>query len=50
MPNARLHAIEEPFYVDLEKFVEVAFRCCFQAANMRNSSVIDKDVDGFFPE
>src|SRR5216684_3802745 len=50
MPNARLHAVEEPFYVDLEEFVEVALGCRFQAANMRNSSVVDKDVDGFFPK
>ncbi len=50
MPNAGLHAVEKTLHVDFEKFVEIAFRCRFQAANMRNSSVIYKDVDGFFPK
>src|SRR6266850_2389848 len=50
MSNRGLHAVEKPFHVDFEKFVEIAFRGRFEAANMRNSSVVDKDVDGFFPE
>jgi len=40
--------LKEPSYVDIEKFVEVALCCRFQAANMRNSSVVDKDVDRSF--
>src|SRR6185312_7553325 len=44
MTNAGLQAVIKAFYIDLKNPVEVGLRGAFQGANMRDASIVNKNI------